>query len=69
MNNNERKLSMMHDHWLQSGNPAEKDEEPICKCCGDFMNYEEDVDVDEDFRPFVSGASWYCVNPNCEKLN
>jgi hypothetical protein len=53
-----------YDNWLQQGNPADEEDAEICEDCGEFMEFEDDVDVDEDTgRAYVCGGSWTC--PKC----
>ena len=47
--------------------PAEEDEDPpFCDDCGQPMEAEPDVDIDEETgRPYVSGWTARCNNPDC----
>ena len=56
-----------YDNWLQKGNPAEDEEDaPECEDCGEHMEHEVDVDIDEETgRAVSSGGSWHCTNPEC----
>lgn len=54
-----------YDNWLQKGNPADEPDDEICEECGAIMEYEDDVDVDEETgKPYISGGSFTC--PNCK---
>jgi len=43
----------------------EIDMTPICWCCGERMEYDDEVEFEMDgivgYEP-----NWYCVNPMCE---
>lgn len=57
-----------YDQWLQSGNPADDPDPEVCEKCGETMEWEDDVDLDEETgRPRASGGSWSCPNRNCGK--
>jgi hypothetical protein len=48
--------------------PTEEDNEdlPFCDDCGQPMEADADVDIDEDTRrPYVSGWTARCTNRNC----
>lgn len=47
--------------------PDEEDEDPpFCDDCGQPMEPDADVDIDEDTRrPYVSGGTARCNNPDC----
>ena len=63
---NDRQFAAAHDRWLNAGNPADEEDDEICDVCGECMEYEEDVDVDEDSgRAYVCGGGWCCTNKNC----
>jgi len=57
-----------YDAWLQHGNPADDPDPEICDVCGETMEWEDDVDVDEDTgRARACGGSWGCTNRDCGK--
>lgn len=66
---NKEQFDRMHDRWLQLGNPADEEDPAICSLCNEFMEYEQDVDVDEHGRPYLSGGSWHCNNKTCGEEN
>lgn len=63
---NDKQFGEAHDRWLNAGNPADEEDDAICDVCGEFMEYETDVDVDEETgRACCSGGGWVCVNSSC----
>jgi hypothetical protein len=54
-----------YDDWLQKGNPDEEPEPKFCEACDAVMEYEDDVDVDEETgKAYVCFGGWSC--PNCD---
>lgn len=64
---NENQFLSRHTSWLNSGNPADINDEPECPCCGSTMDVEEDFDVDEETGTFYSsGNTFKCTNNLCK---
>lgn len=54
-----------YDDWLQKGNPAEEPDDEICETCGEIMEYEDGVDVDEETgKAYLCFGGWTC--PKCD---
>lgn len=61
-------LPSWYDSWLTEGSSSEEGEPDICETCGELMEWEDDVDVDEyTGKAYLSGGGWCCRNKNCGK--
>lgn len=60
------KLPSWYDSWKTHDSASEGVEPDICPTCNECMEWESDVDVDEDTgRPYICGGFWRCENRNC----
>lgn len=59
-------LPSWYDSWRTHDPASDEPEADICETCGSVMEWEDDVDVDEETgRAYRCGGHWSCKNPSC----